>query len=165
MTFAAGHKHALIAVLALAGVAGCTSVPRSPNAGPAAGPTSAVLAGQLFAEICIAPAPTFAGSKAALAARGFTQNAITNTYYLTSENLSIKLLDSALATRGVLSFDDPAQPDTCSLVFGTNVDGDTAASQLAQGTAAVTTDVPPGITVTSNQRAGLTYVNARLTAQ
>lgn len=165
MTLTAGHKRALIATLALAAVVGCATVPQSPTAGPAAGPTSAVLAGQLFAEICIEPAPTFAGSKAALAARGFTQNTITNTFYLTSENLSIKLQDSALAERGVLSFDDPAQPDTCSIVFATNVDGETAASQLAQGTVAVTTDVPPGITVTSNQRAGLTYVNARLTAQ
>lgn len=153
-------------MLIAAFVAGCATVPQSPNAGPATGPTSAVLAGQLFAEICIQPYPTFATSQAALSARGFTQNTITSTYYLTSENLSVKLLDSAIAAQGVLTFDESANPDTCSMVFATNVDGDTATSQLAQGTASVlSTDLPPGISVTSNQRDGLTYINARITAQ
>jgi len=152
--------------LIVALVAGCATVPQSPNAGPADGPTSAVLAGRLFAEICIQPAPTFATSKAALVANGFTQNSITSTFYLTSENLSVKLLDTANAANGVLTFDEPANPNSCSMVFATNVDGDTATSQLAQGTASVlTTPPPPGITVTSNQRGGLTYVNARINAQ
>ena len=153
-------------VLFTAFVAGCATVPQSPTAAPANGPTSAVLAGRLFAEICIQPAPTFATSRAALAANGFTQNSVTSTYYLTSENLSVKLLDSANAAQGVLAFDEPANPNTCSMVFATNVDGDTATSQLAQGTASVlSSDLPPGISVTSNQRGGLTYINARINAQ
>ena len=160
------HIKTLSLMLATAVVAACETVPSSPNAGPAAGPTSAVLAGRLFADICLKPYPTFADTQAALATHGFTQNTVTSTYYLTSENLSVKLLDSANAAQGVLSFDVPANPDTCSMVFAANVDGDTATSQLAQGTASVFSgDLPPGISVTSNQRGGLTYVNARINAQ
>lgn len=166
MRLTSGHKSALIATFVLASVAGCTNVPSSSTAGPAAGPTSAVLAGQLFAEICIAQAPTFAGSQAAMAARGFTQNAITKTFYLTTENLSVKLLDSRDADAGRLNFDVPANPDTCSMVFGTNVDGNTATAQMAQGTASVlSTELPSGITITSRPAGGLTLMNARIKAQ
>jgi hypothetical protein len=148
--------------------AGCASVPSSPTAGPASKSTSPILAGRLFAEACIKPYPSFAQSTTALAENGFTQNEITKTYYLTTENLSVKLLDSANAAQGVLSFDSPSNPDTCSLVFGTSVPVDTAVNEFAQGTASAmaSAPLPPNISLTSRPSAnGQRLFNARINAQ
>lgn len=154
-----------VALVALMVVSACSAPPRSTSAAPAAGPTSPLLAGQLFGKICIATQPSFAQAPAALSTAGFTQNSITSTYYLTTENLSIKLLDSRTDQQGVLSFEQPANPDTCSIVFGTDLSADAAVAQFSQGTASVTTSLPPGITVTSRPQGNLTFINARTNVQ
>lgn len=109
-----------------------------------------VLAGQMFAQVCLTSGPRFRAAPAALAAYPMTQSAQTGTYFHNQYNLSVNV-----------------NAERCSFVFATNQPTDTVVGAMAQGTASIlTTPLPPGIDLTSSQAAdGLTYFRGYVPAQ
>lgn len=93
-------RTALFAPALLALSACMAAPPESPTAVPGNTPVDPAVAAQLFAETCLATLPDHAGVPAVLAARPFTRNAATGTYYHDTLNLSF-------AQRG----------SSCSMVF------------------------------------------------
>lgn len=145
------HRMLIIASLVLLGA--CAAPPVSETAGPQPGPTSPATAGKLFAKGCLQQLPAFAGTPAALATEPVVQRRDTGTYYHTSQNLSLKVVQTTAERY-------------CSVVFGTT--GGTDAVINAFGTAA--SAAAPGLQADlildyTAGPDGLTYYNARVKAQ
>ena len=105
----------IAAILALLALAACETpsetinvngVPVDPDVGPATTPAGAAEAGALFRQVCLAHAPAFGGSAAALRGGPF-RRAATDVWYHDSLNLSFKLITV------------DGQP-ACSLVFASD---------------------------------------------
>jgi hypothetical protein len=118
----------LCAGLALIGLMGCDPVTppvrmvvegaaTAPDAGPGQTLTTASAAGKLFAEVCLATAPSFVAAPLALSVQPFTQNSTTGTYYHNSLNLSFKLLDRDSGLACSLVFAAAGEPDQTYAAF------------------------------------------------
>jgi hypothetical protein len=91
--------------------------PSAPDAGPGERLPTATAAGTLFANVCLATAPSFVAAPLALFTEPFTQNSTTGTYYHNSLNLSFKLIDNGGSLRCSLVFAAAGDPETVYATF------------------------------------------------
>jgi hypothetical protein len=150
-----------LALLAALGLAACDDLPTGApgpgvqvsagDVGPGPDAADPAVAGDLFARVCEASAPSFAEAPAILRGLPFAQRPATGTWYHRQLDLSIRI--------------NPGNPESCSLVAGTNVaepferfvEGAQAAGIRGVGAVTVESQFDPA--------SGRTYVVARLLGQ
>lgn len=91
--------------------------PSAPDADPGEQLPTAAAAGTLFANVCLATAPSFVAAPLALLTEPFTQNSTTGTYYHDNLNLSFKLIDEGGRLRCSLVFAAAGDPDAVYTAF------------------------------------------------
>lgn len=97
------------------------TIEQSEDARPGALMVSPARAGQVFSDLCVAPAPTFEATEAAAAQNGLVDNPRLETYFHPSENISVKLEDGA-----------------CSMVFASDADQADVESAMVQSLSVAT---------------------------